>query len=79
MSIHRSLKSRGNLIRKRNVWTRVERIEALSREGRWEEGDQVTGLPKVRTHFKTKSKKKLKESAAAEKAKAVEEAPKEEE
>jgi small basic protein (TIGR04137 family) len=75
MSIHRSLKSRGNLIRKRNVWTRVERIETLRREGRWEEGDPVTGLPKVRTHFKTKTKKKLKESAAAEKAKASEETP----
>ena len=78
MSIHRSLKSRGNLIRKRNVWTRIERIEALRKEGRWEEGDPVTGLPKVRPHFKTKSKKKLKESAAAEKAKEAGESPAEE-
>ncbi len=63
MSIHRSLKSSGRLIRARNVWTRLERIQALMKEDRWREGDPVTGLPKVRTRFKTKSKKQLKEEA----------------
>ncbi len=63
MSIHRSLKSSGRLIRARNVWTRLERLQALLKEDRWREGDPITGLPKVRTRFKTKSKKQLKEEA----------------
>ena len=63
MSIHRSLKSSGKLIRARNVWTRLERLQALMKEDRWREGDPITGLPKVRTRFKTKSKKQLKEEA----------------
>ncbi len=63
MSIHRSLKTSGRLIRARNVWTRLERIQVLQKEDRWKEGDPITGLPKVRTRFKTKSKKQLKAEA----------------
>ena len=63
MSIHRSLKTKGKLIRSRNVWTRVERLNVLKREGRWNEGDSIFGLPKVRTRFKVKTKKQLKEEA----------------
>jgi small basic protein (TIGR04137 family) len=47
MSIDRSLKIKGALTRHRNVLSRNERIEALKNEERWEEGDDVTGLPKV--------------------------------
>lgn len=47
MSIDRSLKVKGALTRHRNVLSRNERIEALREEDRWEEGDDVTGLPKV--------------------------------
>ncbi|MCF7955532.1 MAG: small basic protein [Phycisphaerae bacterium] len=47
MSIDRSLKIKGALSRHRNVLSRNERIEALKEEERWEEGDDVTGLPKV--------------------------------
>ena len=64
MSIHRSLKTKGALVRARNVWTRLERILNLQKEGRWQEGDSILGLPKVRTHFKSKTKKQLKEEAA---------------
>ncbi len=64
MSIHRSLKTKGKLIRSRNVWTRVERLNVLKREGKWNEGDSILGLPKVRTRFKVKTKKQLKEEAA---------------
>ena len=64
MSIHSSLKISGKLRGERNVWTRMERIQALKREGRWSEGDSVVGLPKVRTRFKVKSKKQLKAEAA---------------
>ena len=66
MSIHSSLKNPSNLTGVRNVWTRVERLAALKKVGKWEDGDPVTGLAKVRTHFKTKSKKQLKAEAATE-------------
>ena len=64
MSIHSSLKTTGKLRGERNVWTRMERIQALRKVGLWEEGDSVVGLRKVRTHFKVKSKKQLKAEAA---------------
>lgn len=57
MSIDRSLKSKGALSRHRNVLSRAERIEQLINEDRWEEGDAVTGLPKV-AHRKGHSGKK---------------------
>ncbi len=62
MSIDRSLKIKGALSRHRNVLSRNERIELLKNEERWEEGDDVTGLPKV-AHRKvhTSSEKKEKE------------------
>jgi len=47
MSIDRSLKVKGALTRHRNVLTRPERIEKLQEEDRWQQGDSVTGLPKV--------------------------------
>jgi small basic protein (TIGR04137 family) len=65
MSIHSSLKISGNMRGQRNVWSRVERLAVLKREGRWADGDSVIGLPKVRTQFKVKSKKQLKAEAAA--------------
>lgn len=64
MSIHSSLKISGAGAGSRNVWTRVERLAALQKDGRWSEGDSVLGLPKVRTRFKVKSKKQLKAEAA---------------
>jgi small basic protein (TIGR04137 family) len=68
MSIHRSLKIRGGLTRARNVWTRIERLEALKKAKRYEEGDSVFGLPKVRTGYKQrkKAKKKKEEEQPAE-------------
>jgi small basic protein (TIGR04137 family) len=59
MSIDRSLKIKGALTRHRNVLSRNERIEALLSEDRWEEGDDVTGLPKV-GHRKSSTKKEKK-------------------
>jgi small basic protein (TIGR04137 family) len=60
MSIHNSLKLSKSGGGQRNVWTRVERIVALKKAGRWEEKDGVEGLPKVRTSFKIKAKPKAK-------------------
>lgn len=57
MSIHRSLKVKSSLLRSRNVWTRVERLEALKKNGEWAEGKSVYGLRKVRTSFKKAGKK----------------------
>ena len=60
MSIHSSLKESGSGTGQRNVWTRVERIAALTKAGKWTPEDGVTGLPKVRTKFKVVTKKKKK-------------------
>ncbi len=68
MSIHSSLKGAGTLTRARNVWTRVERLEALKKDGRWDEEGSIFGLPKVRTKFKVVSRKKKKAAEAQEAA-----------
>jgi small basic protein (TIGR04137 family) len=74
MSIHRSLRTGIGLTRDRNVWTRLERLEALKKQGKWSAGESVLGLPKVRTRFKTTAKKKAvkgeKDAAGDKKAEA---------
>ena len=65
MSIHSSLKVSGAGSGQRNVWTRMERIVALKKTGRWKDGDEVEGLPKVRTGFKAKKKPQAATAAAA--------------
>ena len=64
MSIHKSLKLKNNLERQRSVLTRWERIEKLMDQEKWQEGDPVIGLPKVRTKFKVKSRKAQKKAEA---------------
>ncbi len=64
MSIHASLRTRGKLVRERNVWSRLERLLFLEKEGKWKEGDSIFGLPKVRTRMKGAAKKKAKKAAA---------------
>ena len=64
MSIHKSLKLKNTLARQRSVLTRWERIEKLKEQERWEEGDSVMGLPKVRTKYKIRSRKALKKAEA---------------
>ncbi|MBI5849509.1 MAG: small basic protein [Planctomycetes bacterium] len=70
MSIHSSLRISGAGRGNRNVFTRIERLAVLKREGRWDGEADVLGLPKVRTRFKSKVKKAAKvvvegEAAAA--------------
>lgn len=48
MSIDKSLVTKGILTRHRNVLTRPERIKCLEKEGLWEDGISVFGLPKVK-------------------------------
>lgn len=69
MSIHQSLKLKNTLARQRSVLTRWERIIKLQDEERWEEGDSVMGLPKVRTKFKVRSRKSAKREEAEAEAK----------
>ena len=57
MSVHRSLKIKEGLLRARNVWGRLERLEALKKSGKVGPSASVYGLPKVRTTFKTKKTK----------------------
>ena len=46
MSIHRSLKTQGKLVRERNVFSRAERLEVLKKEGRVIDSPaQVGGYP----------------------------------
>ena len=68
MSIDRSLKLKGALSRHRNVLSRAERVELLKAEERWDEGDAITGLPKV-AHRKSHSGRK---SSAPEKTESQE-------
>ena len=49
MSLHSSLKIKGDLAGKRSVMTRAERIEQLKDEKRFKAGkDKALGLPKTR-------------------------------
>lgn len=73
MSIHKSLAVKGKLARTRNVFTRVERLGILKKDGRWEDGDSVFGLTKVRTRFKAKSRKSKKDDEAKADEEAAEE------
>ncbi|MCB9890306.1 MAG: small basic protein [Planctomycetes bacterium] len=61
MSLHRSLKYSAAGAKLRNVFKRVERLQILRENERWDPGsDSVYGLPKVRTRFKAVSRKKKK-------------------
>ncbi|MFA6929406.1 MAG: small basic protein [Lentisphaeria bacterium] len=48
MSIHPSLKTQGAVSEKRNVLKRFERIDKLKKEGRYQDGNRVWGLPKTK-------------------------------
>lgn len=71
MTIHSSLKQSSASGGQRNVWTRMERLASLKKAGKWQDGDRVEGLRKVRTSFKAKAKKKAEEPKADAKAPAA--------
>ena len=59
MSIHPSLRGVDTLVGQRSVLSRVERLEKLVKDGKFDnETGSVYGLPKVRTKFKVASVKK---------------------
>jgi len=67
MTIDKSLKVKRGMISSRSVLTRVERLVRLRDAERWNDGDPVIGLPKVRVmKMALKKKKKTKEEGATE-------------
>ncbi len=65
MGIDKSLKTKGKLVRPRNVFSRIERIKILKGEGKWDPTMSVFGIPKVKA-LKVKRKAKEKKAAKAE-------------
>jgi small basic protein (TIGR04137 family) len=73
MTIDKSLKIKAGSTKTRNVLTRAERLAKLIETDRWEDGDSIYGLPKVRVQKislkkKKKAKKADEEEAASGKA-----------
>ncbi|MBM3974679.1 MAG: small basic protein [Planctomycetes bacterium] len=68
MSIHSSLKTSTSSGGQRNVWTRIERLAVLKQAGKWQDGQRVEGLPKVRTSFKVRAKAKKADAGEAKPA-----------
>lgn len=66
MSIDKSLKTKGKLVRPRNVFTKIERIKLLKNEGKWDPTMSVFGIPKVKTVKIRKKGKSEKKEAKAE-------------
>lgn len=61
MTIDKSLKIKAGAAKTRNVLTRAERLKRLIDEDRWQEGQPVYGIPKVRVvKLSMKKKKKVK-------------------
>ncbi len=72
MTIDKSLKVQRGLIKNRSVLTRTERIARLIDADRWQEGDPVLGLPKVRViKISLKKKKKVKKEEETDDKKAA--------
>ena len=72
MSIHPSLRGVDTLVGERSVFSRVERLNLLMKQGKFKpENDSVFGLPKVRTRFKVAGAKKVKAPKAEAAAPAV--------
>ena len=66
MGIDKSLKTKGKLVRPRNVFSRIERIKILKGEGKWDSTMSVFGIPKVKKAIRVKRKAKEKKAAKTE-------------
>jgi small basic protein (TIGR04137 family) len=67
MTIDKSLKIKAGSVKLRNVMTRAERLAKLKEQERWQAGNSVLGMPKVRVE-KPSLKKKKKVKAEGEEA-----------
>lgn len=65
MSLHSSLKVDTAGAQERTVLTRIERIKDLMKKGLWEDGQDVTALPKTKI-LKVKARKAKKKDDEAE-------------
>jgi len=66
MSIHPSLKSTQKIKKQRSVLKRTERLRVMMEKDQWKEGDDVFGLPKIKTiRIKIKKEKAEKVEATA--------------
>ncbi len=65
MSIDKSLKLHSALQRPRSVLSRAERISTLRESGKWEEGQSIFGLPKVRVR-RVRKRPKVSKAETAE-------------
>ena len=70
MGIHKSLRVKSRLVRRRNVLSRDERIMRLAEDERWTDDMSVFGLPKVKTVTYTLPKKAESAAKKAEEAEA---------
>ena len=69
MTLDKSLKVKAGAIKQRNVLTRAERLLKLQESDRWQEGDGILGLPKVRVQkLSLKKKKKVKKAEESDDA-----------
>ncbi len=63
MSIHPSLASSDKSSKSRSVLKRTERLKTMLEKNQWKEGDDVYGLPKIKTlRIKIKKEKAVKEA-----------------
>lgn len=74
MSIHPSLSSSGKGNKQRSVLKRTERLKTMIEKNKWKEGDEVFGLPKMKT-LRIKIKKEKVEKAVETAATAEGQAP----
>jgi len=66
MSIHPSLKVDLAGAQQKTVFSRIQRVKNLMKKGKWQEGQDVTGLPKTKiVRIKTKKTKAAAPDAAA--------------
>jgi small basic protein (TIGR04137 family) len=63
MAIHRSLASEDKSAKARSVLKRTERLKMMAEKEKWKEGDDVFGLPKIKT-VRIKIKKEKAEKVA---------------
>ena len=71
MSIHKSLNLGGGIASVRSVFTRRERIDKLMEKDKLEGDENPFGLPKVRTTFRTVTKRQLKAQASADREESI--------
>lgn len=70
MGLHPSLKRAQSLAATRTVLKRTERLKWLLAREKWQEGDKVTGLPKIK-QVKVKAAKKTRKEEEKPKADAA--------